>query len=52
VSDCRQSHWQQSLQRWQRSQRWFAQASLVQKMQISVEGSPQMLQTKVRVSVT
>src|SRR5581483_9431269 len=38
------SHSQQSLHRLQRSQRWLAQVSFVQKAQISVEGSPQMLQ--------
>jgi hypothetical protein len=43
----RSSHWQQSLQRWHFSQRWFGQASLVQYTQISVDGSPQMLQAKV-----
>jgi hypothetical protein len=46
------SHWQQSLQRWHFSQRWFWQVSLVQYTQISVEGSPQMLHAKATVSLT
>lgn len=46
------SHSQQSLQRAHRVHRWFSHASLVQYTQIAVEDSPQMLQAKVRVSVT
>ncbi len=42
---------QQSLHLWHFSQRWFAQVSFVQQTQMSVEGSPQMLHTKIGVSL-
>jgi hypothetical protein len=48
----RKSHWQQSLQRLHFSQRWLAQTSLVQRTQISLDGSPQMLQMKVLAVVS
>src|ERR1035437_8590176 len=38
------SHSQQSLHRRHFSQRWLSQASLVQRTQIRVDSSPQMLQ--------
>jgi hypothetical protein len=40
------SHSQQSLQRRHFSQRWLLHASLVQRAQMRVDSSPQMLQMK------
>ena len=43
---------QQSLQRRQRRQRWLSQASFVQETQMSLDGSPQMLQVNRFASLT
>jgi hypothetical protein len=45
VSASLTSHSQQSLHRLHFGQRWLAHASFVHQTQISVDGSPQMLQT-------
>ena len=45
-SESATSHSQQSLQRWHLSQIWLLHASLVQRTQIRVDSSPQMLQVK------